>query len=198
MIEYELKWILRICCIEESQIYGTIQPVADSLGLDVSRVDIESYAAFDRQRRAVNIKKKLRRFSSTISGAWDIEYLLQVSGMNNSLTTQTQLEDAAFVNQTGDNISTFMNITLEFLSTREVVFLKTPGLSTFSPSELPAVPRVENKQSTFSTTAQPIIFLVIVGICFLLISICALKFDYRAIKMDRAKPLGSRLVPSSV
>jgi hypothetical protein len=37
-----------------------------------------------------------------------------------------------------------------------------------------------------------------VGIGFLVISICALKFDYKAINIDRLKPLHSQLLPSSI
>jgi len=199
MIVYELSWVLGICCIEESQIDETLPPAAEllvSLGLGVSNVDIVFYKAFDSSegRRAEVITKKLRRVSSVTDGAWDIEYLLQVAGMNNALNMEIQLEDATFVNQIGGSISTSMDIALDYILTRNVSFLKTSVPLTSSPSEIPAT----SQQSTFSTTAQPLIIVVIVGIGFLVISICALKFDYKAIKMDRIKPLHSRLIPSSI
>merc|ERR1712061_882688 len=84
-------------------------------------------------------------------------------------------------------------------SPSEVPLTSSPseGPFTSSPSEIPES-RSGSQQSTFSTTAQPIIIFVIVGIGFLVISICALKFDYKAIKIDRLKPLHSRLLPSSI
>merc|ERR1712060_867456 len=200
MSVYELNWVLGICCIEENQIEETIPPVAESLGLDVSSVRIAFYTVFSsRRRRAEATTKKLRRLSSVTEGAWDIEYLLLVAGLNNVLNTEVQLEDATFVNKIGGNISTSMNITLDFISTREVSSPKVSVPLTSSPSEVPAsFAPAARQQSTFSTTAQPIIIFVIVGIGFLVISICALKFDYKAIKIDRLKPLHSRLLPSSI
>jgi len=198
---YEMNWVLGICCIEESKINETIPPVAESLGLDVSSVHIEFYTVFDSSRRrgAEVTTKKLRRLSSVTEGAWDIEYLLQVAGMNNALNTEVQLKDATFVNQIGGNISRSMNIELDFISTKEVDFPKASVPLTSSPSKAPATfPLAASQQSTFSTTALPIIIFVIVGTGFLVISICALKFDYKAIKMDRLKPLHSRLLPSSI
>jgi len=200
MIVYELSWVLAMCCIEESQIKETIPPVAEflaSLGMGVSNVGIASWTAFDPSegRRAEVITKTLRRVSSVTDGAWDIEYLLQVAGMNNALNVEIKLEDATFVNQIGDSISTSMDFALDSIFTRDVFFLETSVLITSSPSEELAA----SQQTTFSsTTAQPLIIVVIVGIGFLVISICALKFDYKAILMDRIKPLHSRLLPSSI
>jgi len=231
---YELNWVLGICCIDESQIEETIPPVAESLSLDVSSVRIAFYAEFDssRRRHSEVTTKKLRRLSSVTDGAWDIEYLIQVAGMNNALNREAQLDNASFVDHIGDSISTSMNIALDFISTRKVFVKASVPLTsspseiqlTSSPSEIPLtsspsevpltsspseVPftsspseipesRSGSQQSTFSTTAQPIIIFVIVGIGFLVISICALKFDYKAIKIDRLKPLHSRLLPSSI
>jgi len=209
MIAYELNWVLGICCIDESQIEDTIPPVAESLSLDVSSVRIAFYTEVDssRRRRSEVTTKKLRRLSSVTDGTWDIGYLLQVAGLNNAVNTEAKLEDATFVNQIGGSISTSMSIALDFISTREVIVKASVPLTsapsevplTSSPSEVPTTLTLStSQQSTFSTTAQPIIIFVIMGIGFLVISICALKFDYKAIKIDRLKPIHSRLLPSSI
>jgi len=103
-VDYQLVWLLRICCIDESQIEETIPPVAESLSLDVSSVSIK----FD--------------VAPVTGGAWDLVYVLQVTGINNALNMEAQLDDATFVDQIGRSISTSMNITLDFISTREVFF----------------------------------------------------------------------------
>jgi hypothetical protein len=122
MIVYEVIWVLGICCLDESQIAETIPPVAESLSLDVSSVRIAFYTEFDSSRRRDSevTAKKLRRLSSVRDGAWDVEYQLQVAGMNNALNMEAQLNDATFVDQIGGSIRTSMNIALDFIFTREV------------------------------------------------------------------------------
>lgn len=188
--------------LESSQIIFTIPPVAESLGLNDSDVSIESFtaASSSRRRQEVVMLEEQRRLLNFEDGAWDIQYLLQIPGINKTFNTQTQLNYDSFVEDIGDSISTYLDINVDWISTQNVSIFSTSASPTRGPSESPTqLPDlvVAAKQSSFSTTILPFLLVVFVGIGFLVLSICALRYDYKAIKIDHAKPLQSQLVPST-
>jgi hypothetical protein len=181
----ELYWEALLCCIEENQIEDTVQPVADSLGLDDSDVSIESYTAFEssRRRQPVDLLEKRRSVFKAKDGAWDIQYLIKVAGIDETLYTETLLKDAAFVDSIGENIGTSINIVLELISTQNVSI----GIISSSPTSVSSqnptpTPTLGDPKATFFTTGARYISVVVVSIGICLISICVWRYDCLGIR----------------
>lgn len=184
MAVYELNWGALICCLEEHQIVNTIPPVALALDLDKSAVSIASY------KSAISY---LRRRALTFDdGGWKILYKMEVAGINATLNLQTQLNNDTFVENIGESISTSMDLNLDSIRTVNVTVIPSSTSPTLTPSEPPTTLPTFVNAETVSVTALSLLLVVIVGIGFLVISICALKYDYKAIKVDRSKPLVPR------
>jgi len=182
-----------MCCFEESQIRDTEKPIADSLGLEVTDVNATSWTQFGGEAAR-------RRFLASVDGAWNIEYVIAVLGIQNTSNTLVNLKDDTFVKEIGESISVSMNVEIVLISTRNVSMggVLSNQTLTPAPSENPTLKPTTSTfgetESTSADTTIPIIVVVVVGIGFVTISICALKFDYKAIKMVHAKPLNENSI----
>jgi len=199
-----------MCCFQVSQISDTEKPIADSLGLEVSDVNATSWTKFGSfgDNGDADLVGDRRRFLASTDEAWNIEYTIAVLGIENTSIIAENLDDDTFVNEIGNSISTSLNIEMEYITTRNVSVLALTSSPTAEPAQsLPPTPQNPTVSPTASTLggqahasadmALPIVLVVVVGIGFLVVSVCALKFDYRAIKKDNAKPINVQLVPPS-
>jgi len=186
----------------ESQISETEKPIADSLGLEVTDVNATSWTKFGSFGEAVVVGDR-RRFLASTDEAWNIEYVIAILGIENTSITAENLNNDTFVNEIGNSISTSLNIDMEYITTRNVSVLALTYSPTITPVQLPPTsqnPTVQptnlgGQASTSSNSTLAFVLVVVVGIGFIVASICALKFDYRAIKKDHSKPRNDQLVP---
>lgn len=189
----------------ESQISDTEKPIADSLGLKVSDVNATSWTKFGSFGEAVVVGDR-RRFLASTEEAWNIEYVIAVLGIENTSITAENLNNDTFVKEIGNSISTSLNIDMEYITTRNVSVLSLTYAPTSAPVQITSLPPTSQNPTvqptnlggqarTSSNTALPFVLVIVVGIGFLVVSICALKFDYRAIKKDHSKTRNDQLVP---
>jgi len=181
----------------ESQISETEKPIADSLGLEVSYVNATSWTKFGSFGEVAAVGDR-RRFLASTDEAWNIEYEIAVLGIENTSITAENLNNDTFVNKIGNSISTSLNIDMEYITTRNVSVLALTDSSTLPPTSQNPTVQPTNLgvlAHTSSDTTLPFVLVVVVGIGFLVVSVCALKFDYRAIKKDHTKPRNDQLVP---
>jgi hypothetical protein len=194
-----------MCCFQESQISDTEKPIADSLGLEVTDVNATSWTKFGQFGETV-VGGDRRRFLASTDEAWNIEYTIAVLGIENTSITAEKLNDDTFVNEIGDSISTSLNIDMEYITSRNVSVLALTSSPTSAPAQITSLPPTSQDTTieptalgatanTSSNTTLPFVLVVVVGIGFLVVSVLALKFDYRAIKKDHPKPLNDQLVP---
>jgi len=209
LVVRSITWGTLMCCFEEDQISDTEEPIADSLGLEVSDVNATSWTKFGSFGEEV-LAGDRRRFLASTDEAWNIEYVISILGIENTSITADNLNDDAFVNEIGNSISTSLNIDMEYISTRNVSVLSLTSSPTSTPAQITSLPPTF-QSPTFEPTANtlggqaqasadttlPIVLVFVIGIGFLVVSVVALKIDYRAIKKDNAKPLNDPLVPPS-
>jgi len=194
-----------MCCFDESQILDTEKPIADSLGLEVTDVNATSWTKFGSFGEA-DVVGDRRRFLASTDEAWNIEYVIAVLGIENTSITAENLNNDTFVNEIGNSISTSLNIDMEYITTRNVNVLALTNSPTPVPVEITSLPptpqnptvqptNLGGQASTSSNTTLPFVLVVVVGIGFLVVSVCALKLDYRAIKKDHSKSHNDQLEP---
>merc|ERR1719184_163479 len=207
---YKVNWEAVLCCISETQIQDTIPPVADSLDVDEDKVTIVSYSALTstRRREVIGMLEERRRSETGIDGAWDIEYVILISGIDETLDAENQLNNDTFVRGIEDSISSSVSKELAIISSEIVSIIAIRSSPTWTPTEslsispssaLPesavpsesptSLPTLGGPEPTFATEGLPYVLVVVVGIGFCVIGSCALKYDYKAIKKDRAEPL---------
>jgi len=183
-----------MCCFKENQIRDTEGPIADSLGFEVSDVKATSWTQFTSYGEAAETEDR-RRFLVT-DEAWNIEYLIAVRGIHDTSNTVENLKNATFVNEIGESISTSMNVDIKLITTKNVsASAGAPTENSQNPTPKPTPSTILHQEQTSADTTLPIILVVVIGIGFVIISICALKFDYKAIKRVHAKPINDNLVP---
>jgi len=183
-----------MCCFAASQVRDTEKPIADTLGVKVSDVNVTSWSAFDSRGEEV-VAKDRRRFSASTDNAWNIEYLIAAGGINDTVNIVAKLNDSTFLNEVGNGISASMNIVLQFIFTRNVSVVALTFAPTLAPSESPTQNIAPTSADSSANRIIPIILVILAGIGFLIISICALIFDCRAIKKGQDKPINEQVVP---
>jgi len=191
-----------MCCFKEDQIPDTEGPIADSLGFEVSDVKATSYTQFTSYVEAAKTGDR-RRFLALTDEAWTIEYLVAVRGIHDTLNTIGKLKNVTFVNEIGESISKSMNVNITLITTKHIDISTTvlssptsaPMENSQNPTLKPTPSTILDQKQTSAETTLPIIFVVVIGIGFVIISICAIKFDYKAIKRVHAKPINDNVVP---
>jgi len=190
-----------MCCFKEDQIPDTEGPIADSLGFDVSDVKATSWTQFTSYDEAPETGDR-RRFLALTDEAWTIEYLIAVRGIHDTSNTVENLKNVTFVNEIGESISKSMNVDIKLITTKNVSVSTVLSSPTSAPMEnsqnptlKPSPSTILDQKQTSADTTLPIILVVVIGIGFVIISICAIKFDYKAIKRVHAKPINDNLVP---
>jgi len=164
------------------------------MDVDESDVSIASYmSAASMKRRVVLLPEEQRRLTFS-DGGWEIQYAIEFIGIYEAYTKYTQLNEDTFVQDIGETISTNMGIEDLYLASlnTSMIFVSsspshspsrapTTALPSFAPSKSPTnLPTLVSEQS--SVTVTSLLLIIVIGVAFLVVSMCALNYDYSAIK----------------